>query len=253
MRKLIFAITKQCDEQISEEAYQLESRIFLISFLVSMFSIASFVAALIVQSNTIAIISAVPSLISGSIVLMICMFESGSLDQHQMLEELSYEKLSESSDRKILYDRKIDESREIDLSLELVKSDRQYSADRTYGLQYVADNITYALENATKGVESEEFAYLYYRFSDKIVYHSHAPIYVNRISIDSIEKIDVTNRFAKVKISRIEEFDAEVKLSFEGREKIKTVKMIDVFFEVINLEDSEKKQLVYDELVERAK
>ena len=101
--------------------------------------------------------------------------------------------------------------------------------------------------------ESEEFAYLYYRFSDKIVYHSHAPIYVNRIMIDSIEKIDVMNRFAKVKISRIEEFDAEVRLSFEGREKIKNVKMIDVFFEVINAEDSEKKQLVYDELVERSK
>lgn len=250
MRKLIFAITKQCDEQISEEAYQLESRIFLISFLVSMFSIASFVAALIVQSDTIAIISAVPSLISGSIVLMICMFESGSLDQHQMLEDLSYEKLSESSDRKILYDRKIDESREIDLSLKLVKSDRQYSADQEYELQYVADNITYALEDAP---ESEEFAYLYYRFSDKIVYHSHALIYVNRIMIDSIEKIDVMNRFAKVKIDRIEEFDAEVKLSFEGREKIKNVKMIDVFFEVINAEDSEKKQLVYDELVERSK
>lgn len=250
MRKLIFAITKQCDEQISEEAYQLESRIFLMSFLVSMFSIASFVSALIVGFDILAIISGISSLISGSIVLMICMFESGSLDQHQMLENLSYEKLSESNDRKILYDRKIDESREVDLSLNLIKSDRQYSADREYELQYVADNITYALEDAP---ESEDFAYLYYRFSDKIVYHSHAPIYVNRISIDSIEKIDVTNRFAKVKISRIEEFDAEVKLSFEGREKIKNVKMIDVFFEVINAEDSEKKQLVYDELVERSK
>lgn len=250
MRKLIFAITKQCDEQISEEAYQLESRIFFISFIISAFSIASFVAALIVRSDILAIISGISSLISGSIVLMICMFESGSLDQHQMLENLSYEKLSESSDRKILYDRKIDESREVYLSLNLVKSDRQYSADREYELQYVADNITYALEDAP---ESEEFAYLYYRFSDKIVYHSHAPIYVDRIMIDSIEKIDVMNRFAKVKISRIEEFDAEVKLSFEGREKIKTVKMIDVFFEVINAEDSEKKQLVYDELVERSK
>lgn len=250
MRKLIFAITKQCDERIDEKAYQLESRIFLISFLVSMFSIASFVSALIVGFDILAIISGISSLISGSIVLMICMFESGSLDQHQMLENLSYEKLSESNDRKILYDRKIDESREIDLSLNLVKSDRQYSADQEYELQYVADNITYALEDAP---ESEEFAYLYYRFSDKIVYHSHSPIYVDRISIDSIEKIDVMNRFAKVKISRIEEFDAEVKLLFEGREKIKTVKMIDVFFEVINAEDSEKKQLVYDELVERSK
>ena len=250
MRKLIFTITKQCDDQISENAYRLECRIFLISFLVSMFSITSFVSALSIGYDILAIISGITSLISGSIVLMICMFESGSLDQHQMLEDLSYEKLSESSDRKILYDRKIDESREVDLSLKLVKSDRQYSADREYGLQYVADNITYALEDAP---ESEEFAYLYYRFSDKIVYHSHAPIYVNRISIDSIEKIDVTNRFAKVKIDRIEEFDAEVKLSFEGREKIKTVKMIDVFFEVINAEDSEKKQLVYDELVERSK
>lgn len=250
MRKLIFAITKQCDDQISENAYRLECRIFLISFLVSMFSIASFVSALIVGFDILAIISGISSLISGSIVLMICMFESGSLDQHQMLEDLSYEKLSESSDRKILYDRKIDESREIDLSLNLVKSDRQYSADREYELQYVADNITYALEDAP---ESEEFAYLYYRFSDKIVYHSHAPIYVNRIMIDSIEKIDVMNRFAKVKIDRIEEFDAEVKLSFEGREKIKNVKMIDVFFEVINADESEQKQSVYDELVERSK
>ena len=250
MRKLIFAITKQCDDQISENAYRLECRIFLISFLVSMFSIASFVSASIVGSDILAIISGISSLISGSIVLMICMFESGSLDQHQMLENLSYEKLSESSDRKILYDRKIDESREVYLSLNLIKSDRQYSADREYELQYVADNITYTLEDAP---ESEDFAYLYYRFSDKIVYHSHAPIYVNRISIDSIEKIDVMNRFAKVKIDRIEEFDAEVKLSFEGREKIKNVKMIDVFFEVINAEDSEKKQLVYDELVERSK
>lgn len=250
MRKLIFAITKQCDDQISEEAYQLESRIFFISFIISAFSIASFVSALSIGYDILAIISGISSLISGSIVLMICMFESGSLDQHQMLENLSYEKLSESNERKILYDRKIDESREVDLSLKFVKSDRQYFADREYELQYVADNITYALEDAP---ESEEFAYLYYRFSDKIVYHSHAPIYVNRIMIDSIEKIDVTNRFAKVKIDRIEEFDAEVKLSFEGREKIKTVKMIDVFFEVINAEDSEKKQLVYDELVERSK
>lgn len=250
MRKLIFAITKQCDDQISENAYRLECRIFLISFLVSMFSIASFVSALIVGFDILAIISGISSLISGSIVLMICMFESGSLDQHQMLENLSYEKLSESSDRKILYDRKIDESREIDLSLKLVKSDRQYSADREYELQYAADNITYALEDA---LESEEFAYLCYRFSDKIVYHSHAPIYVNRIMIESIEKIDVMNRFAKVKIDRIEEFDAEVKLSFEGREKIKTIKMIDVFFEVINADESEQKQAVYDELVERSK
>ena len=250
MRKLIFAITKQCDDQISEKAYRLEGRIFITSFLILMLSIASFVAALIVRSDTIAIISAVPSLISGSIVLMICMFESGSLDQHQMLEDLSYEKLSESSDRKILYDRKIDESREIDLSLKLVKSDRQYSADREYELQYVADNITYALENAP---ESEEFAYLYYRFDDKTIYHSHRPVYVNRIQIDELDEVDLLNRFAKVKIDRIEEFDAEVKLSFEGREKIKNVKMIDVFFEVINAEDSEKKQSVYDELVERAK
>lgn len=215
-----------------------------------MLSIVSFVSALIVGSDTIAIISGIPSLISGSIVLMICMFESGSLDQRQMLENLSYEKLSESNERKILYDRKIDESREVDLSLNLVKSDRQYFADKNYELQYVANNITYALENDS---ESDEFAYLYYRFGNKIVYHSHAPIYVNRISIDSIEKIDITNRFAEVKISRIEEFDAEVKLSFEGCEKIKTVKMIDVYFEVINADESEQKQAVYDELVERSK
>lgn len=242
MRKLIFAITKQCDERISEKAYQLESRIFFISFIISTFSIASFVSALIVGSDILAIISGIPSLISSSIVLMICMFESGSLDQHQMLENLSYEKLSESNERKILYDRKIDESREVDLSLKLVKSDRQYFADREYELQYVADNIA-----------SEEFAYLYYRFGNKIVYHSQSPVYVNRIMINSSEKIDVTNRFAEVKIFRIEEFDAEVKLSFEGREKIKTVKMIDVYFEVINADESEQKQAVYDELVERSK
>lgn len=249
MRKLIFAITKQCDERIDEKAYRLESLIYLTSFVVSLLSIAALIFSILANSTSLVMIFAVPALISMSIVSL-SMFESGSLDQHQMLENLSYEKLSESSDRKILYDRKIDESREVYLSLNLIKSDRQYSADREYELQYVADNITYALEDAP---ESEEFAYLYYRFSDKIVYHSHAPIYVNRISIDSIEKIDVMNRFAKVKIDRIEEFDAEVKLSFEGREKIKNVKMIDVFFEVINAEDSEKKQLIYDELVERSK
>ena len=249
MRKLIFAITKQCDERIDEKTYHLESLIYLTSFVVSMLSIAALIFSILANSTSLVMIFAVPALISMSIVSL-SMFDVSQLEERAMLEELSYEKLSESNDRKILYDRKIDESREIDLSLKLVRSDRQYSADREYELQYVADNITYALEDAP---ESEEFAYLYYRFSDKIVYHSHAPIYVNRISIGSIEKIDVTNRFAKVKISRIEEFDAEVKLSFEGREKIKYVKMIDVFFEVINAEDSEKKQLVYDELVERSK
>ena len=249
MRKLIFAITKQCDERIDEKAYHLESLIYLTSFIVSMLSIAALIFSRLANSTSLVMIFAVPALISMSIVSL-SMFDVSQLEERAMLEELSYEKLYESSDRKILYDRKIDESREIDLSLQLVRSDRQYSADQEYELQYVADNITYALEDAP---ESEEFAYLYYRFSDKIVYHSHAPIYVNRISIDSIEKIDVMNRFAKVKIDRIEEFDAEVKLSFEGREKIKNVKMIDVFFEVINAEDSEKKQLVYDELVERSK
>ena len=249
MRKLIFAITKQCDERIDEKAYHLESYIYLTSFVVSLLSIAALIFSILANSTSLVMIFAVPALISMSIVSL-SMFDVSQLEERAMLEELSYEKLSESSDRKILYDRKIDESREVDLSLKLVKSDRQYLADQEYELQYVADNITYALEDAP---ESEEFAYLYYRFSDKIVYHSHAPIYVNRISIDSIEKIDVTNRFAKVKISRIEEFDAEVKLSFEGREKIKNVKMIDLFFEVINAEDSEKKQLVYDELVERSK
>lgn len=249
MRKLIFAITNQCDERIDEKAYRLESLIYLTSFVVSLLSIAALIFSILANSTRLVMIFAVPALISMSIVSL-SMFDVSQLEERAMLEELSYEKLSESSDRKILYDRKIDESREIDLSLKLVRSDRQYSADREYELQYVADNITYALEDAP---ESEEFAYLYYRFSDKIVYHSHAPIYVNRISIDSIEKIDVMNRFAKVKIDRIEEFDAEVKLSFEGREKIKNVKMIDVFFEVINAEDSEKKQLVYDELVERSK
>jgi hypothetical protein len=249
MRKLIFAITKQCDERIDEKAYRLESLIYLTSFVVSLLSIAALIFSILANSTRLVMIFAVPALISMSIVSL-SMFDVSQLEERAMLEELSYEKLSESSARKILYDRKIDESREVYLSLNLIKSDRQYSADRTYGLQYVADNITYALEDAP---ESEEFAYLYYRFSNKIVYHSHAPIYVNRISIDSIEKIDVTNRFAKVKIDRIEEFDAEVKLSFEGREKIKNVKMIDVFFEVINAEDSEKKQLVYDELVERSK
>ena len=249
MRKLIFAITEQCDERIDEKAYRLESLIYLTSFVVSMLSIAALIFSILANSTSLVMIFAVPALISMSIVSL-SMFDVSQLEERAMLEELSYEKLSESSDRKILYDRKIDESREIDLSLKLVRSDRQYSADREYELQYVADNITYALEDAP---ESEEFAYLYYRFSDKIVYHSHAPIYVNRIMIDSIEKIDVTNRFAKVKIDRIEEFDAEVKLSFEGREKIKNVKMIDIFFEVINAEDSEKKQSVYDELVERSK
>ena len=249
MRKLIFAITNQCDERIDEKAYRLESLIYLTSFIVSLLSIAALIFSILANSTSLVTIFAVPALISMSIVSL-SMFDVSQLEERAMLEELSYEKLSESSDRKILYDRKIDESREIDLSLKLVRSDRQYSADREYELQYVADNITYALEDAP---ESEEFAYLYYRFSDKIVYHSHAPIYVNRIMIDSIEKIDVMNRFAKVKIDRIEEFDAEVKLSFEGREKIKNVKMIDVFFEVINAEDSEKKQLVYDELVERSK
>lgn len=249
MRKLIFAITKQCDERIDEKAYHLESLIYLTSFVVSMLSIAALIFSILADSTSLVMIFAVSALISMSIVSL-SMFDVSQVEERAMLEELSYEKLSESSDRKILYDRKIDESREVYLSLNLIKSDRQYSADREYGLQYVADNITYALEDAP---ESEEFAYLYYRFSDKIVYHSHAPIYVNRISIDSIEKIDITNRFAKVKIDRIEQFDAEVKLSFEGREKIKTVKMIDIFFEVINAEDSEKKQLVYDELVERSK
>ena len=249
MRKLIFAITNQCDERIDEKAYRLESLIYLTSFVVSLLSIAALIFSILANSTRLVMIFAVPALISMSIVSL-SMFDVSQVEERAMLEELSYEKLSESSDRKILYARKIDESREIDLSLKLVRSDRQYSADREYELQYVADNITYALEDAP---ESEEFAYLYYRFSDKIVYHSHAPIYVNRIMIDSIEKIDVMNRFTKVKIDRIEEFDAEVKLSFEGREKIKNVKMIDVFFEVINAEDSEKKQLVYDELVERSK
>ena len=250
MRKLIFAITKQCDERIDEKAYRLEGIIFLTSFLSLIISALAVIIAIVnLNSDSIAKIFAVPGVIIAPILLY-QIFSNDYIEERRMLEDLSYEKLSESSDRKILYDRKIDESREIDLSLKLVRSDRQYSADREYELQYVADNITYALEDAP---ESEEFAYLYYRFSDKIVYHSHAPIYVNRIMIDSIEKIDVMNRFAKVKIDRIEEFDAEVKLSFEGREKIKNVKMIDVFFEVINAEDSEKKQLVYDELVERSK
>lgn len=216
-----------------------------------MFSIASFVSALIVGFDILAIISGISSLISGSIVLMICMFESGSLDQHQMLEDLSYEKLSESSDRKILYDRKIDEARKVNLVLNLVKADRQYRADEKYSLRYVMEK--YSLQYVLDDVKSEEFAYLYYRFDDKTIYHSHRPVYVNRIQIDELDEVDLLNRFAKVKIDRIEEFDAEVKLSFEGREKIKNVKMIDVFFEVINAEDSEKKQLVYDELVERSK
>lgn len=249
MRKLIFAITKQCDERIDEKAYRLESLIYLTSFVVSLLSIAALIFSILANSTSLVMIFAVPALISMSIVSL-SMFDVSQLEERAMLEDLSYEKFSESNDRKILYDRKIDESREIDLSLKLVKSDRQYSADQEYELRYVADNITYALEDAP---ESEEFAYLYYRFSDKIVYHSHAPIYVNRISIDSIEKIDVTNRFAKVKIDRIEEFDAEVKLSFEGREKIKNVKMIDIFFEVINADESGQKQAVYDELVERSK
>ena len=102
-------------------------------------------------------------------------------------------------------------------------------------------------------IKSDEFAYLYYRVSDKIIYSSHRPIYVNQIQIDTLDEIDQSNRFADVEIDRIEEFDAEVKLSFEGREKIKNVKMIDVFFKVQNIEESEKKQSVYDEIAERAK
>lgn len=154
MRKLIFAITKQCDERIDEKAYHLESYIYLTSFVVSLLSIAALIFSILANSTSLVMIFSVTTLISVSIVSL-SMFDVSQLEERAMLEELSYEKLSESSDRKILYDRKIDESREIDLSSKLARSDRQYSADREYELQYVADNITYALEDAP---ESEEFA-----------------------------------------------------------------------------------------------
>lgn len=242
MRKLIFAITNQCDDVVSEESYHLEGKIFVTSAFISLIFYALTIFSIIVNSMNLTCIFLSLAIIPTIIFLIAAMSESASISDRQMLEDLSYEKLSESENRKILYDRKIDESREVDLSLDLVKADRQYRSSEKYSLRYVLDKI-----------KSEEFAYLYYRVSDKIIYSSHQPIYVNQIQIDSLEEIDQSNRFANVEIDRIEEFDAEVKLSFEGREKIKNVKMIDVFFKVQNIEESEKKQSVYDEIAERAK
>lgn len=242
MRKLIFAITKQCDDVVSEESYHLEGKIFATSAFISLILYALMIFSIIVNSMNLVYIFLSLAIIPTIIFLIAAMSESASISDRRMLEDLSYEKLSESENRKILYDRKIDESREVDLSLDLVKADRQYRSSEKYSLRYVSNEI-----------ESEEFAYLYYRVSDKIIYSSHRPIYVNQIQIDSLEEIDQSNRFANVEIDRIEEFDAEVKLSFEGREKIKNVKMIDVFFKVQNIEESEKKQSVYDEIAERAK
>ena len=242
MRKLIFAITKQCDDVVSEESYHLEGKIFATSACISLILYALMIFSIIVNSMNLAYIFLSLAIIPTIIFLIAGMSESASISDRQMLEDLSYEKLSESENRKILYDRKIDESREVNLVLNLVKADRQYRSDEEYSLRYVLNEI-----------KSEEFAYLYYRVSDKIIYSSHRPIYVNQIQIDSLEEINLSNRFANVEIDRIEEFDAEVKLSFEGREKIKNVKMIDVFFKVQNIEESEKKQSVYDEIAERAK
>ena len=251
MRKLIFAITKQWDDVVSEKAYRLEGIIFLTSFLSLIISALAVIIAIVnLNSDSIAKIFAVPGVIIAPILLY-QIFSNDYIEERRMLEDLSYEKLSESEDRKILYDRRIDEARKVNLVLNLVKADRQYRSDEKYSLQYVMEK--YSLQYVLDDVKSEEFAYLYYRFDDKTIYHSRRPVYVNRIQIDELDEVDLLNRFANVKIDRIEEFDAEVKLSFEGREKIKNVKMIDVFFEVINAEDSEKKQLVYDELVERSK
>lgn len=242
MRKLIFAITKQCDDVVSEESYHLEGKIFATSAFISLILYALMIFSIIINSMNLVYIFLSLAIIPTIIFLIAAMSESASISDRQMLEDLSYEKLSESENRKILYDRKIDESREVNLSLDLVKADRQYRSNEKYSLRYVLNEI-----------KSEEFAYLYYRVSDKIIYSSHRPIYVNQIQIDSLEEIDQSNRFANVEIDRIEEFDAEVKLSFEGREKIKNVKMIDVFFKVQNIEESEKKQSVYDEIAERVK
>lgn len=242
MRKLIFAITNQCDDVVSEESYQLEGKIFATSAFISLILYALMIFSIIVNSMSLVYIFSSLAIIPTIIFLIAAMSESASISDRQMLEDLLYEKLSESENRKILYDRKIDESREVNLVLNLVKADRQYRSDEEYSLRYVSNEI-----------ESEEFAYLYYRVSDKIIYSSHRPIYVNQIQIDSLEEINLSNRFANVEIDRIEEFDAEVRLSFEGREKIKNVKMIDIFFKVQNIEESEKKQSVYDEIAERAK
>ena len=242
MRKLIFAITKQCDDVVSEEAHHLDTTIFFISAFISLILYAMTISSIIVDAMNLAFIFLGLSIIPSMITLIRIMSESASLSNLSMLEDLSYEKLSESENRKILYDRKTDESSEVNLALNVVKADRQYRSDEKYSLQYVQDDV-----------KSEEFAHLYYRVSGKIIYHSHSPLYVNQIQIDALDEIDLPNRFTEVKIDRIEEFDAEVKLSFEGREKIKTVKMIDIFFKVQNVEESKKKQSVYDEIVERSK
>lgn len=242
MRKLIFAITNQCDDVVSEESYHLEGKIFATSAFISLILYALTIFSIIVNSMNLVYIFLSLAIIPTIIFLIAAMSDSASISDRQMLEDLSYEKLSESENRKILYDREIDESREVNLSLDLVKADRQYRSNEKYSLRYVLNEI-----------KSEEFAYLCYRVSEKVIYSSHRPIYVNQIQIDSLEEINLSNRFANVEIDRIEEFDAEVKLSFEGREKIKNVKMIDVFFKVQNIEESEKKQSVYDEIAERAK
>lgn len=149
---------------------------------------------------------------------------------------------SESEDREILYNRANDSDRGIDIHLELVKGDFTYWSEKEYETQTVLDNL-----------KSSEFAYLVYKFDGRTVFHSHAPVYVNQIQIDSSKSLDLHNRFTNLKISRIKQFDAKVKLSFEGRKKIKNVKMIDVFFEVVNAEESETKQSIYEEIVERSK
>lgn len=242
MRKLIFAITKQCDDIVSEEAYHLENTIFLTSAFISLILYVLMIYSTIFDSVNLAFIFICLAVIPTTVVLIGRMSESSIISDLSMLKDLSYEKLSESKNRKILYDRKIDESREVDFSLDLVKADRIYRSDEKYSFRYVMNDI-----------KSDEFAHLYYRVSGKTIYRFDRPVYVNQIQIDASDEIDLSNRFAEVKIDRIEEFDAEVKLSFEGREKIKNVKMIDIFFKVQNTEESEKKQSVYDEIAERFK
>lgn len=241
MRKLVFAITKQCDDQISEKAYRLDNIIFFTSSIISLILWILTITLILADSMNLACMFTVIALVSSSVTL-IRMTESASLSTNQMLRELRYETISESEDREILYNRANDSDRGIDIHLELVKGDFTYWSEKEYETQTVLDNL-----------KSSEFAYLVYKFDDKTVFHSRTPIYLNQIQIDSSKSLDLHNRFAKLKISRIEQFDAKVKLSFEGREKTKNVKMINVFFEVINADEYETKQSIYEEIVERSK
>lgn len=91
MRKLIFAITNQCDERIDEKAYRLESLIYLTSFVVSLLSIAALIFSILADSTSLVMIFAVPALISMSIVSL-SMFDVSQVEERRMLEDLSYEK-----------------------------------------------------------------------------------------------------------------------------------------------------------------